>query len=322
VSHDSEGLCDDLARWLSAPPSTPPEWPADAWDGFRQAAQVHGAAPLLWLQVRSLPAWSDSPIGRWLEDQYAWNARRIARLHGELAEILRLFAAEEVPILPIKGAVLGSLVYEDPAARPMADLDVLLREEHLPAGEALLARLGYAKVFTGWKHTRFALPGSREIVDGDHEHPDNPRQLEVHPRCRERIRDEVVDLTDLLWSTARQDELLSAPAWLPDADAAWLHLLVHATHHVLLNTFRLVQLADLARLGPLVRDPEPLLAAVDARAAYPALALLDRYFPNPRDTALRAGLRSRVPDGFAAWADGLDLYAVCHLNPVAWRAVG
>jgi hypothetical protein len=322
VSQVFEGLCDDLARWLSDPPSAPPDWPADTWDAFRQAAQVHGAAPLLWLRVRSLPAWSDSPIGRWLEDQYAWNALRIARLHGELAEILRLFAAQEVPILPIKGAVLGSLIYEDPAARPMADLDVLLRAEHFPAGEALLGRLGYAKVFTGWKHTRFARPGNLEIVDRDHEHPDNPRQLEVHPRCQERIRGDLVDLTDLLWSTASRGELLGVPAWLPDSGASWLQLLVHATHHVLLNTFRLVQLADLARLGPRVRDPEPLLATVDARAAYPALALLERYFPTPRDAALRACLRSRVPQGFAAWADGLDLFAVCHLNPVPWRAVG
>jgi hypothetical protein len=311
----SSSLCDTLAQWIVQPPAAPPDWPEETWDEFRQVAQVHGVAPLLRLRLRS---WPSSPIALWLEDQYVWNARRVARLHGELAEILHLFAAAEVPILPVKGAVLAATIYDDPAARPMADLDVLLREEHFPAGEQLLARIGYAKTFSGWKHARFSRPGTQQIVDRTREHPDNPRQLEVHPRCRERICEEVVDLTDRIWSTARRGELLGAPAWLPAPEAAWLHLLIHATHHILLNNFRLVQLVDLSLLTPAVREPAALLAAVDARATYPALALLARYF----SLDLTAEVRPRVSPGFAAWADGLDLFSVCYLNPAPWRDGG
>jgi hypothetical protein len=265
--------------------------------------------------VRDLPSWSAAPIGVWLEDQYLWNGRRVARLQSELAEVLQVFADADVPILPVKGGALASTVYEDPAARPMADLDVLLREEHFPAGEELLARIGYAKTFHGWKHARFARPGSGTIVDREREHPDNPRQLEVHPRCRERILGEV---TDLIWSGARRGELFGIPAWLPGADAAWLHLLIHATHHVMLNNSRLVQLLDLARLFPSVREPLALLAEVDARASYPALALLRRYFA----IDLTAAVRPEVSPGFAAWADGLDIFSVCYLNHVPWRDGG
>jgi hypothetical protein len=125
-------------------------------------------------------------------------------------------------------------------------------------------------------------------------------------------------LTDRVWSTARRGELLGAPAWLPAAEAAWLHLLIHATHHILLNNSRLVQLVDLSLLTPAVREPAALLAAVDARATYPALALLARYF----SLDLTAEVRPRVSSGFAAWADGLDLFSVCYLNPVPWRDGG
>jgi hypothetical protein len=307
-------LCDALAGWIAGPlPAAPPDWDEATWDDFRTVAQVHGAAPLLWLRAREVPAWATSPLGIWLADQHLWNGRRIERLHGELGEILRLFWDEGVPLLPLKGAVLGPLYYEDAAARPMADLDVLLRDEHREAGAALLARLGYAKTFSGWKHARFARPGSEGIADPTREHPDNPRQLEVHPRCRERLRDEVIDLTDLMWDTARRGELLGAPAWLPAPEALWLHLLVHATHHILLNNFRLVQLADLARLAPAVADPAGVVGRVDARATYPALALLGRYGALTTQSA-------SVPAAFAVWADGLDLYEVCHLNAVPWRA--
>ena len=313
-------LCDTLARWITDPsalPPAPPDWSAETWSSFREASQVHGAAQLLWLRVRGLPAWSAAPIGLWLEDQFLSNGRRVARLQGEMAEILQVFADADVPILPVKGAVLGATVYENPAARPMADLDAFLREEHFPAGEELLARIGYAKTFHGWKHARFARPGSGKVVDFTREHPDNPRQLEVHPRCRERILDEVVDLTDRLWAGARRGELFGIPAWLAGADAAWLHLLIHATHHVMLNNSRFVQIVDLARLLPRVSDPEKLVADVDARATYPALALLERHFGLGGD--LTAAVRPRVSPGFAAWADGLDLYSVCYLNPVPWK---
>lgn len=314
-------VCEDLARWIAdPPPERPPVHSAEEWDRFHEAARVHGVAPLLWTRVRDLPDWAASSIGDWLRDQHQWNGCRSARLQTEIIAILAAFAAVGVPILPLKGAVLSTTIYEEPAARPMADIDVLLPAEHQEAGEAVLIGLGYEKVFNGWKHARFVRPGAVEVVDAEREHPDNPRNLEVHPRCRERIRDEVVDLTDLIWGTARQGELLGVRTLLPDSDAAWLHLLIHATHHVLLNTLRLIQLVDLVRLAPAVRDPEGLTGSVDPRAVYPALALLGRYFPDERWTGLREPLRSRLEPAFATWADGLDLFTVCYLNPVPWRA--
>jgi hypothetical protein len=333
---DLRWICDELARWIVHPPATPPDWPAETWSAFRQAAQVHGVAPLLWLSIQPSSArvppspgggWEGDGRGAggegaWLLDQTTWNARRVARLQGALAEILHAFAAEDVPILPVKGSVLAATLYEDPAARPMADLDVLLPEEHFPAGERIFARLGYEKTFNGWKHNRFSRPGTRTVVDREREHPDNPWQVEVHPRCRERILGEVVDLTDRIWSTARRGTLLGAPTWIAAPEAAWLHLLIHATHHVMLNNARLIQIVDLARLTPAVRDPGPLLAEVDPRATYPALALLDRYFSIDGVAGLRAALRPRLTPGFVEWADGLDLFSVCYLNAVPWRDGG
>lgn len=311
--------CEDLARWIADPPERPPELSEEDQESFREAARVHGAAPLLWLRVRDRPMWAESPLGAWLADQHLWNGRRVARLQGALREILAAFSAAGVPLLPLKGSVLAALYYEDAAARPMADIDVLLPPEHQEAGEALLAGLGYEKIFSGWKHARFARPGSQEIVDRTREHPDNPRLLEVHPRCRERLRDEVVDLTELVLGTARPGEILGVPSLLPGPDAFWLYLLVHGTHHVLLNNFRLIQLVDLVRLEPFLREADALAETVDPRAVYPALALLERYVPSERTGALRDRLRERLPSGYTEWADALDLFTVCHLNPVPWR---
>jgi Uncharacterised nucleotidyltransferase len=328
-------LCDLLAVWVAAaPPPLPPRWSAPTWERFRRAAQVHGVAPLLGRRLQRAAGWPETAAGAWLTGQYAANRRRVERLHRELRAVLDRFAAASVPLMPLKGAVLGPSLYADPGERPMADLDLLVRREHFEQGVALLGELGYEPVFSGRKHWTLARAGDREIVEPDGEHPDNPRPIELHPACGEWLDDTRIELTDLLWGSARQGLLLGAPAWLPDAAAHWLYLLVHATHHILINRFRLIMLLDLVRLephlppggatGPLAALAFPQLPEAAARALYAPLALLERYFPAaPPDAAdrsrLAATLRERLPDGFTAWADGLDLYHACYLDAAPWR---
>ncbi len=317
--------CEALARGLDDTVALRAAWAEDE-AGLREACQVHGVAPLLHLRLAANGAappplcQAPPPLCSWLEHQYRRNRERVARMLGELREILARFDAEGVPLMPMKGAVLLACHYREAGERPMNDLDLLLPEEHTAAGDRLLEELGYRRTFEGWKHRRYARADNEEVVDPTCEHPDNPRRLEVHPRCRERIRDEVVDLTGPMWASAERRSLLAARAWVPSTETLWLHLLIHTTHHVLLNTFRLLQLVDLCRLTPEVGRPETLLGEIDPRAVYPALALLHRYFPSDRTSALVAGQARRLAPSFTAWADALDLFAASYLDPTPWRA--
>lgn len=321
--------CEALARGLAGAPTgdgLPEGWAAAAANGdgaaLRQACQVHGVAPLLHLRLAGNGG-APEPRGglrAWLEHQYRANRQRVTRMLAELREVLALFDREGVPVLPMKGAVLLVRHYDDPGARPMNDLDLLLPAEHAAAGHELLGRLGYERTFEGWKHSRYARPGEDEVVDESCEHPDNPRRIEVHPRCRERVRDEVIDVTDRMWASAERRPFLGTTAWLPSPEALWLHLVIHTTHHVLLNTFRLMQLVDLHRLTPSVREPAALLDSIAPRAAYPSLRLLERYFPSARTAGLLAGLAERLAPAYAEWADGLDLFNASYLHPAPWRA--
>lgn len=249
--------------------------------------------------------------------------------------MLARFAVARVPLMPLKGALLGAVCYGDPGERPMADLDLLVRHQDLERGVALLAELGYKEVSGGRKHVKLARAAAREIVDAGREHPDNPRWIELHPACCEWLEEEPIDLTDHIWAAAREERLLGEPAWLPDPAAHWLYLLVHGSHHIRINRFRLVQLLDLLRLEPHLpagAAPEGLLSTLASpevpevvlRAVYAPLALLDRYFPADAADAsgrarLRRAMRERLAPGFAAWADGLDLYHACYLHPAPWR---
>ncbi|HVT59854.1 MAG TPA: nucleotidyltransferase family protein [Thermoanaerobaculia bacterium] len=353
---ETMALCDTVAGWVREPPAGPPAWPPERWWLFRQVCQAHGVAPLL---ARRLGWPASTAAGSWLAAQYAANRQRVAKIHDELRQILAAFAAAGVPLVPLKGAPLGILLYDDPAERPMADLDFLLRPDDLERAAPLLAGLGYEKIWTGWKHLRFARPENRQVVDPSCEHPDNPRVLELHPRCRERLRDQMIDLTDSIWEAVRPGELLGQRSWLLEPAACWLQLAVHATHHIMMNRFRLIQLLDLALLaggwagwagasvgvgaaasvgtdspagaagaagaagdyrgGRCVERLPDLLSGVDPRAIYAPLALLERYCPGGATAALAAAARVRVAPSFAAWAEALDLYHASYLDPAPWR---
>jgi hypothetical protein len=334
---DWPALCDLLMAWVDVPPGGPPSWDEDGWGDFRAAARAHGVAPLLGNRLAARPAWRGTAAGAWLAEQLAASRRRAALLRADLAAVLAAFRGAGVAVMPIKGLELAEL-YAEAAERPMADLDLLVQAADLDSSVALLAGLGYEPVFAGRKHVKLARAGNREIADEESEHPDNPRPIELHPACGEWLDEERIELTPRMWAAARAGELAGEPACLPDPATHWLYLLVHASHHLLINRFRLVQLLDLRLLEPaalaggaaaqLLSEGAPAGAAqgedgVWARAVYPPLALLDRYEPSAERRAdrqpLRHALRQRLPERFTAWADGLDLYSVSYLHAAPWR---
>jgi hypothetical protein len=60
--------------------------------------------------------------------------------------VLRAFRAQGIPALPLKGPALAETVYPDPALRPFADLDVLVRREDRRRADAALLALGCERV--------------------------------------------------------------------------------------------------------------------------------------------------------------------------------
>ena len=312
---DMYEVCETLPQWLAASPETPPDWSSQAWGFFCHASMVHGVAPLLHTRLEQRP-WVPDEIKAWLERQYTLNCQRVAKMQEELRAILSLFSRHNVPLMPMKGAILGAFFYPDPGLRPMADLDFLLRPADFDAGEALLHRLGYEETFRNSRHLRLIKPDNRDVVETGCEHPDNPRTLEVHPWCGETIAGALIDLTDVMWSNARWQELLGENTWVVNAEALWLHLFIHMAHHILDQHVRsrLIQLVDLVILTPHVHDPQAVLASVDGRGTYPGLALLQRYFPDPRVEALLASQRERVSPAIADWSHSLDLVNASHLH--------
>ena len=306
-------ICDTLVNWLNGVgPINAPDWSSDTWKTVQYICSVHGIAPLLREQLRGHRinrSWQ-----HWLAEQYDFNTRRIAKMHGELQEILALFHTSDVPVIPLKGSVTSIELYSSPGLRPMADLDLLIHTADFERASRLLPQLGYEQNIAHWKHTEFSRPDNRQVVSTTCEHPDNPRKLEIHLRCRESFGGPLIDITEIMWGSSFAGELLGVPTVRVTPEVFWLHLLVHNSYHLWQGSARLIHLVDIARLLPRLEYPLKPLDAVDARFTYPALAMLNKHFPRVASAMLVENQQSKVLPRFRQWVDTLDLVNSSYLN--------
>lgn len=286
---------DDLAAQTAS-------WGRDAWAAARRAALIHGIAPLLAARLAGRPGWSalDPELRAYLVGQLALNGQRVARLRADLAAILKAADDAGVAVLPLKGSVLVEHYYGQPALRPMADLDLLVRPAALDRLHGVLAALGYRVAEETPRHRAYDRPGDR-VVAWDGEHPDNPRGVEVHTAVGERLRAIDYPITAAVWAGAAPGSYGGAPGLAPAPAALMHHLLIHTCHNMLNRRLRLVQLYDLALVAPRLsgEDWEQLalhaVGAGEARLLYAPLALAESTFGPLAPAGARATLAGGTP---------------------------
>ncbi len=115
--------------------------------GWRRAATIacqNRVGPLVYSALRSLSMPPDAKGAlELLKGAYVATAARNAVLFRALKTVLEVLSAERTPVIVLKGAALAELVYPQRALRPMADIDLLIREEDLEGAERRLRSIGY-----------------------------------------------------------------------------------------------------------------------------------------------------------------------------------
>src|SRR3546814_17780242 len=105
--------------------------------------------------------------------------------------------AAGLAVVPLKGIPLHALWLYAPGERPMADIDLLVREGDAGMAVAMLQGLGYVESYAQWKHRVFK-PADGQPVPGLGEHRDTPVNIELHVRIQERLPVSSVDITECI----------------------------------------------------------------------------------------------------------------------------
>ena len=285
----TEALAAELA--LARPGGTAPQWSELEWQLASAAAVAHGVSPLLCrYSTWQNPQWRSFLAGQ---------REHVEQRHHRIVALLRRIDADArsagLAIVPLKGAALHAAGLYAPGDRPMADIDLLIRESDVGPAVRLLQNLGYVESFVQWKHRVFK-PSAGQPFAGLGEHRDTPVNIELHSRIQERLPISTVDITERIYP--RQPHPGLNP--YPSTAALMSHLLLHAAGNICGRSLRLMHLHDISLLATrmIARDWDALWDGPASESpwwALPPLRLVARYYRNAVPAAVLARLEHDCP---------------------------
>jgi hypothetical protein len=285
----TEALAKELA--LARPGGPMPAWSELEWRLASAVAVAHGVSPLL----SRLSTWQNPAWRQFLSSQREHVEQRYRRIATLLEQIDSGARAVGLPIVPLKGSALHALGLYAPGDRPMADVDLLVRERDVEATTTLLLQLGYVESFAQWKHRVFK-PAVGEAFVGLGEHRDTPINIELHTRIQERLPISTVDITTRIYPHHPQPGLNPYPS----NGALMSHLLLHAAGNMCGRSLRLMHLNDMSLLATrMVASDWEVLWGEHAHDtpwwALPPLRLVARYYKNALPAVLLRRLERECP---------------------------
>ena len=304
----------DITELLAAEITTPtvePNWSDFEWRIAEAVSAIQGISQLL----PTLPWRGPERWRRFIENQRTHIERRHRRIERLLSCIDHEARRAGIALVALKGAALHARGVYQCGERPMADVDLLVKESEAEAAVLMLENCGYARTFTTWRHVLLE-PREKTLVvpPALGEHEDNPIKVELHTSVRERLPVEEFDITGIVFPHLANAGLNDYPSDI----SLMAHLLIHAAGNMRANALRLIQLHDIARLATRLSGSdwvELQTLRVGGRGlwwAMPPLLLAAKYYPRIVPGEVIAGLTHECPKLLQKRAQNI------RLNDVSW----
>lgn len=114
------------------------------WDWLLAAAATHQVTPLVYHRLSAVcPEEVPPDVLKQLRGRFLENARRSLTLTGALQKMLEELEGRGIQTMVLRGPVMSTSVYGSVALRQIADLDILVARDDVPAAAEVLAKLGY-----------------------------------------------------------------------------------------------------------------------------------------------------------------------------------
>jgi len=232
-----------LVRLLAAGenPAPCPELTPEQWGSFVEEAGIHRVAPLAWRRLSDLHSdrVPDHILER-LRPHYLRNAFRNALLFRQTAEAAGALSAEGIPVMLLKGIHLARFLYEEPALRSMADIDVMVPRDRIRDADRVLVEMGYGP-----------LPRpdiNRFLLHSNHLPPlekDGGEVVEIHYDIERPNHPFSVDAA-ALWNRARLTTIDHERVFVPATEHLLITLCLHLAYHHRFGRAALKGLVDIA----------------------------------------------------------------------------
>jgi hypothetical protein len=218
-----------LVRFLTHPPGDEPLPLLDDLPPAEilAAARAAGLAPLLCSRLAGLQGSLPAPL-RSLADgakmDYLAATVNAERSYAELGRVLEHLEASGISTIVLKGPHLAEQVYRDRAVRKLADFDLLVRAEAMPAVPETMAGLGYAPLrplhFEAERRFNCDMPFLAPQA----------KPVEIHWALEIPSSPFTID-HEMLWERSRPAVIGGARTRVLAIEDLVLHLVIHAAFH-------------------------------------------------------------------------------------------
>lgn len=215
--------CLNLSRCIDNADSLA-EIPLRNWELIWDTAYHQKIAPYLYNQLKKSGAISQVPsqLAEKFRQSALISARWKLKIENELHEIIQVLNEANVPTIALKGTHLAWLIYEDPALRPVDDIDLLVKQQHLLNCDHELLGLGYGPSSKQWLQS-----GYQE----SHQHlppylKTGAFPIEIHWTIS-HPKHQVVITSEELWTRARSTTLIGVETNVLSLEDLLLHLSIH-----------------------------------------------------------------------------------------------
>lgn len=195
---------------------------ADAGDSrWRPGREVH----------RAVPRSSAEPVAVARKRQGA-NGLRIATTNVCLLRLLeriaKRFNRAQIPLMALKGAALNLTIYDQPDQRPMDDIDLMIRLEHVEPAIALLEELGCRRgrplvrddFFPRFHYETEFIAGRTFSL-----------RIDLHVRPFRPLRYARLVPAEALWQEAEVVQIGQGEVLIPSVEDMLIHLAAHSAFH-------------------------------------------------------------------------------------------
>jgi len=184
-------------------------------------------------QILSTDIWLDIEVREQKSNQKKKTTFNILRFSLELIHIIKAFEEKELPVICLKGPVIGEKIYGAIGERFFKDLDLLVPEERLLEAEYLVKQLGYIQD----KTSTYDKKRSHHLV---YIHNQTGHIIELHWRLHPNIIDE--PSFEELWEAHETVCIAGTDVPCLETEELFVYLISHGSKHA---WFRLRWLYDI-----------------------------------------------------------------------------
>ncbi len=177
-------------------------------------------------------------IKKKFQAQYESNLGKNIILQRELKQILSEFSKEEIEVIVMKGMFLVEYIYKNPALRPMADIDILVKRDDIEKAHNCLLKCGFTLRFSDYLVDFTKFPAEVQYYK-QYYHIIILLEMHWHLFIPSSIRGATLskpdDLISTVWETSEKGEILSEEVNIMSPTILVLFLCLHLCQHYIVD---------------------------------------------------------------------------------------